>query len=183
MYRNPTAKVPALATEHFSTGESCTIVRYLAEKNEIWGLYPKDLLQRTRVNALIDEYHSTLKIGVSRTFWFEYMYPALGKTVDGALKKDANFTLRTALKALETRLSSTKSFLDGKLLSFADMLYYSELKQLDLVAFDFSSYASITRWMSDMTKLPNHDDMLVIISKLSASASKNGTSSPEEAKL
>lgn len=155
----------------------------MAEKNQIWGLYPKDLLQRTKVNALLDDYHSTLRIGAARIFWFEFMLPALGKQVDAALKKDAHVLLRTALKTLERRLSQTEAFLNGKSLTFADMLYYSELKQLDVVPYDFSSFPSITRWMATMSKLPNHDEVFVVISKLAASAAKKRASSSQDAKL
>lgn len=170
LIRNPSGKVPALIDQDFTTGESCTIVRYLSEKYGKWNLVPKDLKARTTMNAVLDEHHGTTRFGAARVFWFDYLMTQMGTSnaTTAVLSKDAHTALRQALKRLESRLSETKAYLAGESVTFADMLSYSELKQLDLLAYDFSAYPALASWMKLMSGLPNHDQVFNVLGKLVA---------------
>lgn len=147
-------------------------MRYLSEKFDKWNLIPKDLKARTQVNALLDEHHNSTRQGAARIFWMEFMSPQMGKEIPTPLLKDAQSTLRQALKRLESRLSDTNAYLAGNKLTFADMLSYSELKQLDLVAYDFSPYPAVSKWMKLMSEVPNHDKVFDVLDKLVAISAK-----------
>lgn len=129
------------------------------------------------MNAVLDEHHNTTRLGAARVFWFDYLTPAMSngaapKPHQVVLSKDAHTALRQALSNLEARLTDSNAYLTGNSVTFADMLSYSELKQLDLVPFDFSSYPAVVQWMKLMAKIPNHDKVFDVLEKLVAVASK-----------
>lgn len=86
------------------------------------------------------------------------------------LLKHYHGILKAALKTIEATLTKNK-FLAGEL-SFADMLVYSELRELDVIPYNFSPYPHISAWMKEMAKLPYHDEVFDVLEKLVASAAK-----------
>jgi glutathione S-transferase len=167
---NPVGKVPAINDKGFCIGESTTIVRYLADKYGGSNWIPKDLQQRARVDALLDDHHNSLRQGASRIFWFEFMMPTLNMPVNPVIHKHFTGVLKGALKGLETIFSKEK-YLAGEL-SFADMMVYSELRQLELTSFDLSPWPNVCAWMKLMTQVPHHDAVFDVLEKLKASAAK-----------
>lgn len=152
-------------------------MRYLSEKYGKWNLVPKDLKARTVMNAILDEHHNTTRLGAARVFWFDYLTPAMSngaplKPHQVVLSKDARTALQQALTNIEARLTESNAYLTGNSITFADMLSYSELKQLDLVPFDFSPFPAVVQWMKLMSKVPNHDKVFDVLEKLVAVASK-----------
>lgn len=167
-------------------GESTSIVRYLSEKygsSSQW--IPKDLKKRAQVNAMLDYYHSSLRICAARTFWYGFMAPVTGMKVDPALAKDTSAMLRAALKFINSQLSKTR-FVANDELSFADIIIYCEIRQLDLVNYDYSPYPALVAWMDVLAKLPHHNEVHDVLFKLKTSVAakqKGAASSPSSAKL
>lgn len=168
--------MPAINDKGFNLAESCTIVRYLAEKYGSSTLVPKDLKKRAKMNAILDWHHNNLRFGAARTFWYDFMAPNMGTTIDPALKKEAARILRLSIKFLEDTLSGS-AYLAGDELTFADLFVYSELRQLDLVQFDFGQYKAISAWMAKLRKVPNHESVFDVLEKVKAAAAKKRAAS------
>jgi len=163
--------VPAINDKGFCLGESCTIVRYLADKYGGSALMPKDVQKRAKVDAVLDDHHNNLRQGASRMFWFDFMNPALNIPTDANVRKWFLNVLKHSLKVVNGVLVK-QSYMAGDNMTFADMLVYSEIKQLELIDFDFSPYSAIAAWMQVMAKVPHHAEVFDILEKLNVAAKK-----------
>ena len=74
-----------------------------------------------------------------------------------------------ALKALETQWLQKNKFIAGNFVTIADFSAYVEIAQLNTQftnLFDYSSFENISRWLEDMSKLPYHDDVHLVLTKM-----------------
>lgn len=61
-----------------------------------------------------------------------------------------------------------ESHIAGNKLTMADLLTFSELKELDLIKFDFSTYPHVHKWMQSMKSVPHYDEVFSVLDKLSS---------------
>jgi len=146
-------------------------VRYLSDKYGSSKLIPKDLQKRAKVDAVLDDHHNNLRQGASRIFWFDFMNPALNIPTDANVRKHFLNVLKHSLKVINGTLVK-QAFMAGDEMTFADMLVYSEIKQLELTDFDFSAYPAVVTWMQVMSKVPHHEEVFDVLEKLKAAAAK-----------
>ena len=74
-----------------------------------------------------------------------------------------------ALKALETQWLKKNKFIAGEHVTIADFSAYVEIAQLNTQftnLFDYSNFENLTRWLDDMSKLPYHDDVHMVLTKM-----------------
>ena len=74
-----------------------------------------------------------------------------------------------ALKALETQWLKRNKFIAGDNVTIADFSAYVEIAQLNKQftnLFDYSSFENLTRWLEEMSKLPYHDDVHMVLTKM-----------------
>jgi len=69
LHLNPNAVVPTIEDEGFVLWESNSIVRYLAAKWDLGGLYPEDLRQRADSERWMDWQLTTVHGGMGTIFW------------------------------------------------------------------------------------------------------------------
>ena len=75
----------------------------------------------------------------------------------------------SALKALETQWLRKNKFIAGDNVTIADFSAYVEIAQLNKQftnLFDYSPFENLTRWLEDMSKLPYHDDVHMVLTKM-----------------
>ena len=74
-----------------------------------------------------------------------------------------------ALKALETQWLKNSKFIAGENVTIADFSAYVEIAQLNTQftnLFDYSSFENLSRWLDEMSKLPYHDDVHMVLTKM-----------------
>jgi len=168
--RHPFKKVPVIEDNNVYIFESHAILRYLADKYNVedhW--YPKDLVQRAKVNEYLDWHHSNLRFGASRTAFMNFLGPRMGlKEFPKELKEDAAKGLKSALNSFEKYWLGNTKYISLNEISIADLSAYCELKQLDVVKYDFSAFPNISEWMKRMELLPGCADINLVINKVAA---------------
>ena len=74
-----------------------------------------------------------------------------------------------ALKALETQWLKKNKFIAGDHVTIADFSAYVEIAQLNTQftnLFDYSEFENLSRWLKDMSELPYHDDVHMVLTKM-----------------
>ncbi len=74
-----------------------------------------------------------------------------------------------ALKALDTQWLKKNKFIAGEQVTIADFSAYVEIAQLNTQftnLFDYSNFENLSRWLEDMSKLPYHDDVHMVLTKM-----------------
>lgn len=66
--------------------------------------------------------------------------------------------MRNSLKTIEDVFLGDKRYLNGDLISIADLSAASEIYQLVVVKFDFSPYPKIQAWMKRMLEIKEFED-------------------------
>lgn len=132
---------------------------------------PKDLQKRAKVDAVLDDHHNNLRQGASRIFWMDFMNPALNIPTDANVRKWFLGVLKQALK-FNNGVLVKQAFLAGSEMTFADILVYSEIKQLELTDFDLKAFPAIVAWMEVMSKVPHHNEVFDVLDKLNAASKK-----------
>eukprot|EP01120_Amphizonella_sp_Union-15-10_P000835 TRINITY_DN1086_c0_g3_i1.p1 TRINITY_DN1086_c0_g3~~TRINITY_DN1086_c0_g3_i1.p1 ORF type:complete len:224 (+),score=27.92 TRINITY_DN1086_c0_g3_i1:122-793(+) len=161
---NPHGKVPAIDDNGFKVNESHTILRYLKQKysaQDHW--YPSDLNERTKVDEYLDWHHLNTRASAAGLFRLKFLLPMLGKEVPENRIKPAQDQLVKTLEEIDTVFLSSRPYLCGDNISIADLLCFSELKQLDILDFDFSSFPHVKEWQNKLEKLPHFDQVHKIL--------------------
>ncbi|CAG9329224.1 unnamed protein product [Blepharisma stoltei] len=150
---NPYGQVPAITHGTFSLGESNAIIYYLAEAfhtDSQW--FPADLQARARVNASLHWHHTNTVKAISP---YVYNYIVLPKFFNKPVPPPEKVAEWSA--ALESFLTSIDAvFANGSYIArtaqptFADILLYCALSQLELSNFDFSRHANLVRWREEI---------------------------------
>jgi len=138
---NPQHCIPTIVdTDGFAIWESRAICAYLVNKYAPGSsLYPSDVKKRAEVDKLL-----YFDIGALYKSLGEVLYPVLlhgAATIDE--EKDKVF--RGKLDLLEGFLAKNK-YVAGDELTIADLSIYSSLVTIELIDYDFSSYAKIGAW-------------------------------------
>ncbi|KAK9830426.1 hypothetical protein WJX72_011719 [[Myrmecia] bisecta] len=132
---NPLGKLPYLKHGDFVLPESAAICRYLAATHQVpdhW--YPADPRQRARVDAALDWHHGNVRAGAAKLTWHRVIAPVLGAgQYSETVAREAENTLKTALKSLETYWLASTPFVAGQQISLPDLLMACELQQLVLL--------------------------------------------------
>lgn len=146
---NPTSTVPALLDGETKVFESSAIAIYLVEKyakND--SLYPKDLLQRTKVNE-------RLFYIMSYIFprGYQIIFPVfLGKSTGPS--DDAIAELLRGYGTIEAFLDGNE-YLSGNVLTLCDLSLWCIMETgHQLVSIDAKKFPNFTRWLNKMRELP-----------------------------
>ncbi|XP_037728775.1 glutathione S-transferase D2 isoform X2 [Drosophila subpulchrella] len=139
---NPQHTIPTLVDNGFSIWESRAIAVYLVEKyGKDDSLFPKDPKTRAVVNQRL-----YFDMGTLYDSFAKYYYP-LFHTGKPGTEED--------LKKIETSFGFLDTFLEGReyvagdQLTVADIAILATVSTFDIVKFDFSKYANVTRWYAN----------------------------------
>ena len=108
------------------------ISRYLADKGLFSAeLYPKDLLNRARIDEFLSWHHLTLRAGCGYYFRRAWLMPLNGLADKPTPEHDAKLisNMEDQLKLLEKIWLKDTNYLAGKKLTAADLFGASEIEQ------------------------------------------------------
>lgn len=152
---NPNGIVPFLVDGDFRLGECAAILKYLAIRAHSTA-YPEGLKAQMKV----DEAISWFSTQFHEAFCLMTCYPAMG------VPKGASAELAAAMMAygrdhaprwlqvLDGHMLADRPFVCGDQVSLADYLGLSYVLLGDLVAYDFSAYPNIQKWIARMRARP-----------------------------
>jgi glutathione S-transferase len=153
---NPNQRVPVLEDGELRLTESSTILKYLADKIRS-PAYPSDLLQRARVNELMDWFNTNFY----RDYGFGLVYPQLfphhKRPSDEQQRGTIEWGVRGAMSWLaildEHWLGAKKAYLTGDMLTIADYFGSSLVTLGELIRIDLSAFPNVERWLGNMKRL------------------------------
>ena len=164
----PNGTIPGI--EDSETGyllsESIAIMCYLCNKHKWNDLYPQDPELRGKVDHYLHYHHRSVK-EASVGYFAPILRPDLGLSKDVINMSQRSF--KNALKALDSQWLAKNNFIAGENITIADFSAYVEIAQLNKQftnLFDYSSYTNLSRWLDDMSKLPFHDDVHMVLTKM-----------------
>ncbi|XP_065858257.1 glutathione S-transferase T1-like [Euphorbia lathyris] len=155
---NPMGQVPAMVHGDFKLFESHAILSYLASAfpkvADHW--YPSDLIQRAKVQSVLDWHHSNLRRG-SVTYTFNVKFaPAFGLPLNPQAAAEGEKVLSESLSKLESFwLSESGKFLVGAdKPSIADLSLACEIMQLDFLEEDdrkriLGPFKKVQQWVEN----------------------------------
>ena len=146
--------------------ESIAIMCYLCNKHKWHDLYPEDPELRGKVDHYLHYHHRSIK-EASTGYFAPILRPDLGLSED--LINMSQRMFNNALKALETQWLKNSKFIAGENVTIADFSAYVEIAQLNTQftnLFDYSSFENLSRWLDEMSKLPYHDDVHMVLTKM-----------------
>ncbi|KAL7840019.1 hypothetical protein SRHO_G00266770 [Serrasalmus rhombeus] len=128
---NPMQKVPVIEHGGFVLTESDAILKYLATVYDVpehW--YPREPLQRARVDEYTAWHHSNTRQHAARVFFMEVLTPSmLGRPADPAKLQKAVDELEQTMQKLGEMFLKRQAFLCGDDISIADLLAICEIMQ------------------------------------------------------
>lgn len=155
---NPSRLVPTLEDGEMRLTESATILRYLAEKH---GLpeYPADLVQRARINEVIDWANSNFYRDWGYNLCYPQLFPHHKRPSEEGQKVAVEWGLQRSafwLQVLNDHfLGDGRKYLTGDAITVADYFVASVVALGEMVRFDFSKYPNVAAWLARMKSLPH----------------------------
>ena len=164
----PNGTIPGIEDPEtgYLLSESIAIMCYLCNKHKWDDLYPEDPELRGKVDHYLHYHHRSIK-EASTGYFAPILRPDLGLSKD--LVNMSQRMFGSALKALETQWLRKNKFIAGDNVTIADFSAYVEIAQLNKQftnLFDYSPFENLTRWLEDMSKLPYHDDVHMVLTKM-----------------
>ncbi|TMW50315.1 hypothetical protein DOY81_004592 [Sarcophaga bullata] len=165
-------KVPALVDGDFHLSESVAMLRYLADKGLFSAeLYPKDLLNRARIDEFLSWHHLTLRAGCGYYFRRAWLMPLNGLADKPTPEHDAKLIskMEDQLELLEKIWLKETNFLAGQKLTAADLFGASEIEQTKLCKYEVSEKFPKTRdWLARVREESNpyYDEAHKYINKM-----------------
>ena len=153
---NPNKLVPVLVDDDLTLTESSAILKYLADKTNS-PTYPKDLKKRAKVNEMMDWFNTNFY----RDYGYGLIYPQIFPHHKRPTDDVQAGTLAWAKPRVEGWLTvlndhwlgPDKAYLCGNEITIADYFGIGLLTLGEVVRCDFSKYANVERWISNMKKL------------------------------
>lgn len=169
---NPNCLVPALHDDELVLTESSAILKYLAEKHRSDD-YPRDLVERARVNERMDWFNSNLYKDLGYNLVYPQLFPHHQRGSEAAQRGTVEWGVQRTrhwLGILDQHLLDRGAFLCGDRLTIADYFGACIIELGKAVRCDYSEYAKIDSWMQRMHNLPSwnavHDTFYGFIASL-----------------
>ena len=164
----PNGTIPGIEDPEtgYLLSESIAIMCYLCNKHKWDDIYPQDPELRGKVDHYLHYHHRSVK-EASVGYFAPILRPDLDLSKDVIKMSQRSF--KSALKALDSLWLAKNNFIAGKNITIADFSAYVEIAQLNKQftnLFDYSSFTNLSRWLDDMSKLPFHDDVHMVLTKM-----------------
>jgi len=146
---NPNCLVPVLEDGDFRLTESSAILKYLADRAHS-PAYPTELKARARVNEVMDWFNANLYRDLGYGVLYPQVFPHHRRATDELQAGTIAWSQAKAkawLTILDTHILGDKPFLCGNEITLADYFAAPVLTAADLIAFDFSPYPNVARWL------------------------------------
>jgi glutathione S-transferase len=153
---NPNKLIPMLDDDGFRLTESSTILKYLADKNNLPS-YPKDLKERAKVNEVMDWVNTNFYRSFGYDLCYPQLFPNLKRRSDEAQAATLEMGKDGAKRWLQVLndhwLGPNKSYLCGNTITIADYFAAAIVTIGDFISVDFSAYPNVKRWLDNVKKL------------------------------
>ncbi|EGC30872.1 hypothetical protein DICPUDRAFT_40819 [Dictyostelium purpureum] len=152
---NPFKKLPAIEHGGRVFIESHNILRYLSQEFKIDSMYGPTLIDKCNIDTYLDWHHLGLRRYASTLFFQKFVLPNFGKQSNESFIKDSEYNLPKSLKQIEDIFlkNGQNKFLIGNNLTIADFSCYAEIKQLEMIKYDFSKFKILNDWMKRVEEL------------------------------
>lgn len=168
---NPNKLVPLLEDGDFRLTESSTILKYLAELNDL-PEYPKDLKKRARINEIMDWFNSNFYRDYAYGFIYPQVFPHHKRPTEEAHAETIKWGKANAENWLQVLndhwIGPDKAYLTGDEITVADYFGIGLITLGEVVYCDFSKYPNVQRWMNNMKKLKTWDEVNEVFNGLVA---------------
>lgn len=171
---HPSGKIPGMEDEGFKLFESSAIMKYLVDKDGNT-LYPKELKQRSTVDAWID--FASIHIGnaVTKVLFNKIFAPMMEMPVDEQSMADGVKFYERFLPIVDAQLSKSK-YLASDTLSLADITLLAVIDPSEVAGLDIMPYANVVKWRNALKQekfytdsFTSYDDVLkAMMSKASS---------------
>lgn len=155
--KNPNGLVPVLDDGGFVLSEASAILRYLAIKSRS-PLYPEE----PRVRARVDERMAWFEANFFKDFGYQLTYPSLMPHHARSSEEGTRCAIEWGgakakqwLAVLDQSYLASSRWLAGDDLTIADFFGASILSLSELIGFDLSPYANVSRWYAAVTRHPS----------------------------
>jgi glutathione S-transferase len=149
---NPNCLVPVLEDGDFRLTESSAILKYLADRAHSLA-YPTELKARARVNEVMDWFNANLYRDLGYGVLYPQVFPHHRRATDELQAGTIAWSQEKAkawLTILDKHILGDKPFLCGNEITLADYFAAPVLTAADLIAFDFSPYPNVMRWLNSV---------------------------------
>lgn len=151
---NPFGKIPAIELDGFGVGESNAIMRYVAQKWQLDGLYPTNLEDRALVDMVMDFTTQHVNQFLNEASWNLTWAPKFGMAANQPMITEAHQRLAMNLPRLERFLSGGRTFLAGANVTIADINLMPFLAQHQYAQVSLSDYPGLHAWLRRMEARP-----------------------------
>ncbi len=159
---NPNKLVPVLEDGDLRLTESSAILKYLADKIDS-PAYPKDLKKRAKVNEMMDWFNTNFYRDFGYGVCYPQIFPHHKRPTDDMQQGTITWGVERAkgwLQVLDQHwLGPDKPYLCGDEITIADYFGVCLLTLGEVLRFDFSPFPNISRWLGNMKKLDNWDNI------------------------
>lgn len=154
---NPNRLVPVLEDGGFRLTESSAILKFLADRIDS-PAYPRSLKSRARVNERMDWFNANLYRDFGYGMLYPQVFPHHRRESDGLQAGTiawAEAKVQGWLAILDKHLlGADNPFLCGDEITLADYFAAPILTAADLIAYDFSPYPNVARWLERIKLRP-----------------------------
>jgi glutathione S-transferase len=154
---NPNHMVPMLEDGDLRLTESSAILKYLADKFEVPGAYPKDLVTRARINEVMDWFNTQFYRDYGYGLAYPQIYPHHKRPTPELTEGTIKWGLEQAqgwFKLLDSHwLGPNRNYLVGDKPTIADYFGACLVTLGEVIRCDFSGLPNVSRWIGNMKKL------------------------------
>lgn len=165
--KNPSGTIPCLEETDtgYTLGEGHAIMAYLCQKNGWTDYYPEDLQARGKVDWYLNFHHRNIRDASGM------VAPKIRKdlNIPEFAQEMAKRAFTSGLRTLDERCLEKSRFMAGDTITIADLSAYGEIGQLQQQftnLFDFAPFPNVQRWLTQMQKVPFHDEAHVVLGEL-----------------
>ena len=168
---NPNRQVPMLEDGDLRLTEGSAILKYLADKYDLPS-YPADLKKRAKVNEVMDWFNSNFYRDWGYGLIYPQLFPHLKREdakVQEAVVAWGKDKSQAWLQVLNDHwIGPSHQYLCGNEISIADYLGSGVVTIGDWIDCDLSAYPNVQRWLANMRKLKNWDEVNQVFSGFAA---------------
>ncbi len=150
--KNPNKLVPLIEDGDFLLTESSAMLKYLADKHGLTGMYPTELQARARVNERMDWFNT----GFYREYGYHLVYPQIfpnHKREGAAQQAILDWGVprcKEALRVLNDHVLGDNPYVCGQSVTIADFFGVCLVTAGEHIRVDFSAYPNIQAWIERM---------------------------------
>jgi glutathione S-transferase len=157
---NPNHMVPHLEEDGWRLTESSAILKYLADRFELGGVYPRDLKKRAKVNEAMDWFNTQFYRDYGYGLAYPQMYPHHKRPTDEVQAGTIAWGREKSndwFKILDNHWIGSRPYVTGDEMTIADYLGACFVTLGEVIQCDFGAYPNVCRWIDNMKKLPSWD--------------------------